>query len=79
MEILVRELATYEKVADNSHDLKGNVSFASGDLVQLRSGSPAMTVRKVNVYNATCDYYDNELKKFVSGKFYLSTLKKVDE
>lgn len=57
-------------------------NFKVGDVVQLKSGSPAMTI--VELYNnnefATCTWYDFSISKWtVNESFSVHILKKVED
>ena len=53
--------------------------FQAGEIVTLKSGSPKMTIRKVEddqgVPSAWCEWFDGEVKKQV---FPLTSLSKVE-
>jgi uncharacterized protein YodC (DUF2158 family) len=54
-----------------------------GDIVQLKSGGPKMTVRKVEVWNgvleAVCDWFDEGKGQSQRTGFPVSSLKLVEE
>jgi uncharacterized protein YodC (DUF2158 family) len=55
--------------------------FNEGDVVQLKSGGPKMTIYKVEEWDgkmrAHCDWFEGTQKQ--SGSFYFAVLKLVEE
>lgn len=55
--------------------------FKPGDVVQLKSGGPKMTVKKIEMWNsvmsANCDWFENADVKY--ELFPVTSLKKVEE
>ncbi len=49
----------------------------AGDVVQLKSGGPKMTVRSVTGRECKCQWFDES--KLTSGMFRLASLIKVEE
>ena len=50
------------------------VAITVGDVVQLKSGGPTMTVAWIEDHEAYCEWFD--LKKNVGAKFALTSLTK---
>lgn len=50
--------------------------FNVGDLVQLKSGGPAMTVAGIDSQSVDCTWFDGP--KLTSGSFIAGTLKKYE-
>jgi uncharacterized protein YodC (DUF2158 family) len=60
---------------------KGDVAMDNlnvGDVVQLNSGGPDMTVKEIGGKLVTCTWFDAR-KKLTEDQFLLATLTKVDE
>jgi uncharacterized protein YodC (DUF2158 family) len=55
-------------------------TFQPGDIVQLKSGGPKMTVTVVDGDNIYCMGYDANAHQFIEPRKFLSiVLKKIDE
>ncbi len=50
--------------------------FSSGDVVQLKSGGPSMTIRWVEDNEAYCEWFDGASNK--GAKFSINQLQKLD-
>lgn len=53
--------------------------FKIGDVVQLKSGGPLMTVEKVEGGNVSTQYWDSERKAFLGRTFDFILLKKATD
>jgi uncharacterized protein YodC (DUF2158 family) len=56
--------------------MEGMMEFAIGDVVQLKSGGPRMTVEEIVDRCVTCSWFDKEQKK---GQFNPATLTRASD
>ena len=52
------------------------MEFQEGDVVQLKSGSPPMTVSHVHTNDVVCEWFHTGKKEFVSKRLAPHVLKK---
>jgi uncharacterized protein YodC (DUF2158 family) len=50
--------------------------FNTGDVVELKSGSPKMTVKDIDFTNVICTFYDEQAKDFKTNVFDMDLLQK---
>jgi uncharacterized protein YodC (DUF2158 family) len=57
--------------------MENTTEFEIGDLVELRSGSPTMTVSDVEINIVHCQYWNPTAQKFQKADFDFALLRKI--